>query len=246
MDELGQAFDERMDEIEAYLQFLEALEAEARTGPPRLGQGGALITVQQQRILYSSVFLQLYNLVEATVVNCLDGVTEATLTRGAWTPGDLTNELRTEWVRVMARTHIDLNYEKRLASALALCDHLIGTLPVAGFKMEKGGGGNWDDNEIEQIAERLGFRIRLSRTVYRDIKRPFKDDLGPLALIKKLRNHLAHGAISFEECGENLTVGELRDLAQRTAAYLRGVVNAFSTYIASHEYLIPEKRPVPV
>ncbi len=74
MEELGAAFEERLTEIEAYLGFLEGIEAEARSGPPRLGADGVLITTQQQRILYSGVFLQLYNLIEATVVKCLDRV----------------------------------------------------------------------------------------------------------------------------------------------------------------------------
>jgi len=246
MEALGIAFEERLAEIESYLAFLEGIEAEARSGPPRLGHAGALITTQQQRILYSGVFLQLYNLVEATIVKCLDGVTEAALKAATWSPGDLTIELRREWVRVMARTHVDLNYENRLESALGLCDHLVASLPVAGFKVEKGGGGNWDDETIEQIADRLGFNLRVTADTHSAIKRPFKDDLGPLQLVKKLRNSLAHGSISFAECGENLTVGELRDLASRTAAYLREVVAAFRSYIDGHGYIIAAKRPLVV
>ena len=246
MDELTNAFVGRLQEIEAYLEFLEGVESEARKGPPRLGSEGALITTQQQRILYSGVFLQIYNLVEATVIKCLDSVTEVTLQAEAWSPGDLSTELRREWVRVMARTHIDLNYENRLESALSLCKYFVESLPVTGFKVDNGGGGNWDDSAIEAITARLGFQLKVSKQVYEDIKRPVKDELGPLALVKKLRNSLAHGSISFSECGENLTVGELRDLMERTAAYLQEVVNAFNAYIVRHEYLDPTKRPAAV
>ena len=246
MEALGTAFEERLAEIESYLVFLEGIEVEARSGPPRLGATGVLITTQQQRILYSGIFLQLYNLVEATVVRCLDGVTEAALNVGAWLPGDLTSELRREWVRVVARTHVEMNYENRLENALILCQHLVGALPVLGFKVEKGGGGNWDDEAIENIASRLGFNLQVTEATYSAIKRPFRDDLGPLQLVKKLRNSLAHGNISFAECGENLTVGELRDLANRTAIYLREVVSAFRAYIDGHQFVIPAKRPASV
>jgi hypothetical protein len=61
--------------------------------------------------------------------------------------------------------------------------------------------------------------------------------------VRKLRNSLAHGSISFAECGENVTVGELRDLADRTAAYLREVVKAFEAYIKDRGFLVKEKRP---
>jgi len=243
MSELTQAFEERLDEIMAYLEFLDAIEVAAQSGPPRLGTTGGVITVQQQKILYSSIFLQLYNLVEATVVRCLDAVSDAALEAGNWNPGDLTQSLRREWVRVMARTHVDLNYENRLNTALEFCDHLVSALPVAGFKVEKGGGGNWDDQAIETMATRLGFRLIVSQETYRAVKRPVKDDMGPLSLVVKLRNSLAHGSISFAECGENLTAGELRDWTDRTASYMREVVAAFVAYIDAHEYLVPEKRP---
>ena len=243
MEELTGAFEERLQEIQSYLEFLEGVEAEAMSGPPRLGSAGAVITTQQQRILYSGVFLQLYNLVEATVVRCLDGVTEVALKGGNWTPNDLTTEMRREWVRVQARTHVDLNHENRLESALALCKHFVESLPITGFKLESGGGGNWDDSAIEGITTRLGFQLIVNNQIYQNIKRPFRDDLGPLALIKKFRNSLAHGSISFSECGENVTVGELRDLIETTSAYLREVVNAFSSYIADYKYLDPAKRP---
>lgn len=246
MEDLSQAFEERLQEIESYLEFLKGVEVEAMSGPPRLGSAGALITTQQQRILYSGVFLQLYNLVEATVVRCLDSVTETTLKGGAWSPGDLTTELRREWVRVTARTHVNLTPENRLESALTLCGHLVESLPVNGFKVEKGGGGSWDDSAIEAITTRLGFKLKVSGEVYKNIKRKFKDDLGPLALVKKLRNSLAHGSISLTECGENVTVSELGDLIKSTADYLREVVEAFRAYVDRHEYLVPAKRPAVV
>jgi hypothetical protein len=241
MEDLGSAFRERHGEIEAYLALLETIEREAQSGPPRIGT--VLITAQQQRILYSGVFLQLYNLVEATVVRCLDGVTDAALKQGAWAPGDLTIELRREWVRVMARTHVDLNYEHRLESALSLCDHLVQALPVQGFEVEKSGGGNWDDEAIEDIVRRLGFALQVRPEVYSAVKRKFRDDLGCLQLVKKFRNQLAHGSISFEQCGENVTVSELRDMTNRTVSYLSDVVAAFRSYIAGHGYLTEARRP---
>nr|VFJ60993.1 MAG: hypothetical protein BECKDK2373B_GA0170837_10978 [Candidatus Kentron sp. DK] len=244
MQELGQAFEERLQEIGTYLEFLEGVENAVRSGPPRIGTSGTLITVQQQRILYSGVFLQLYNLVEATIVNCLNSITETALRAGTWFPGDLTNEIRSEWVRVMAKTHTDLNYQNRLKSAVELCNHLVSPLPVSSFKLESGKSGNWDDTAICKITDRLGITLEIKPETDEAIKRSFKDERGPLKLVKDLRNSLAHGSISFAECGQNLTVTELRDLTNRIAGYLREVVQAFATYIENHEYLEPAKRPV--
>lgn len=243
MSALASGFQERLAEVEAYLDFLSMMEAQAKDGPPRFHGTEQRISAQQQRILYSSVYLQLYNLVEATMSRCIESVADAAKQSGRWKPGDLSDCLRREWVRVTARTHEDLTPEHRLESALSLCDHLVASLPIAAFDIAKGGGGNWDDVAIEAISQRLGFQLTVSEPVYSAIKRPFRDDLGPLALVKQLRNRLAHGAISFEQCAENITVARLIELKDKTVAYLKEVVDCFVAYVESCNYLLPERRP---
>jgi hypothetical protein len=236
-------FQERLAEVEAYLEFLSTMEAQAQEGPPRIAGAEHPITTQQQRILYSSVYLQLYNLVEATMSRCIEAVSEAAKENARWKPGDLSDSMRREWVRVTARTHVELAPENRLESALRLCEHLVASLPISAFDIERGGGGNWDDFEIEAFSKRLGFQLVVSQSVYSAIKQPFRDDLGPLALVKQLRNRLAHGSISFAQCAGDVTVGRLVELKDRTVNYLREVVDCFTGYIDSFEYLLPEKRP---
>ncbi|HDR9137973.1 TPA: hypothetical protein QDB11_002626 [Burkholderia vietnamiensis] len=244
MSDLSAEFQERLAEVEAYLDFLSTIEAQAQLGPPRIEGAEHPITTQQQRILYSSVYLQLYNLVEATMSRCIEAIAKATREDGRWKPSDLSDALRREWVRATARTHIvDMTPEHRLENALRLCHHLVESLPVDAFDIDKGGGGNWDDSEIEAFSRRLGFQLIVSQSVYSAIKRPFRDDLGPLALVKQLRNRLAHGSISFEQCAGDITVGRLVELKEKTVNYLKEVVDCFANFVKSFEYLHPEKRP---
>jgi hypothetical protein len=242
VDELGTSFRERLQEVETHLDFLQHLETETQDGPPRVGQGGAAVTPQQQRILYSVVYLQLYNLVEATITRCIDTFSSIAVD-GNRGPGALSDKLRREWVRYVARTHVDLNYENRLNGALDLCQTLLTGRPVLPFKIDKGGGGNWDDQQIANISSRLGLNLHVSQAVMTGVKQPFKNDQGALVFIKSLRNDLAHGKVSFAECGEGITVDELRELKDRTARYLQEVVAVFETSIAAHEFLRPEDRP---
>jgi len=240
MEDLSQAFEERLQEIETYLDLLESIQQQVQGGSPQIGE--ATITPQQQKILYSSVYLQLYNLVESTITRCVDAVSQAVVNNSSL-PNDLSIELRREWVRCTARTHTDLNYDHRLESALNLCDHLVQALPISTFKVGKGGGGSWDDNGIETISQRLGLSLHISSDVYRSVKRPFRNDQGALTFIKDLRNGLAHGSMSFAESSEGITVSDLRDLTERTALYLREVVDCFKLFIDAHEFLMPERRP---
>ena len=243
MTALTDAFDERLAEVEAYLDMLKVLERTAQNGPPRFNGADQPITTQQQKILYSSVYLQLYNLVESTMTRCIDAIAEAATVTPGWQAGDLSLELRTEWVRFTARTHVELTPQHRLDRAFLLCEHLVSALPISALSIEKGGGGNWDDAAIEAVSTRLGLQLQVSQSVYSSIKRRVKDDLGPLGLVKRLRNELAHGSISFTECADDATVDWLIDIKDKTASYLREVVARFAIYVETYEYLIPEKRP---
>ena len=186
MDPLVEQFEERLQEIETYLDLLDALERQVREGPPKIG--GENITSQQQKILYSAVYLQLYNLVEATATWCVEAVCEAAAGGNRWLPGDLTVKIRREWVRDQAKTHTDLNYENRLAKAVATWDHLVNALPIDEWGIERTtGGGSWDDQEIEKITDRLGCNLYIDPVVRTGIKRPIRDDKAPLELVKDLK-----------------------------------------------------------
>lgn len=241
MEPLQRGFDERLLEIETYLDLLDALQRQVQAGPPSIG--GAPITVQQQRILYSSVYLQLYNLVEATATWCIEAIAAAAADGGKWKPVDLSDPLRREWVRAVARTHIELNYDNRLQTAMEFFSWIVDGEVVKPWDIQKGGGGNWDDTELERIAERLGVELRIDATIKTNAKRHIRDDLSALALVKVLRNKLAHGSLSFTQCGENVTVAELRDLKTRAAEYLREVIRFFQSSIDSFAFLQPAKRP---
>ena len=236
MDTLKDALDERVSEIDAYLVLLDDIDKKVIQAPPRGENSELSVTSTQQRMLYSAVYLQLYNLVESTVTACFDAIADA-IAEDECTPGGLSEKLRREWVRFIARTHVDLNFENRLEAAWALCSALVQDIPVdSEFRISGGGSGNWDDKQIEKTADRLGILLGISQGVKESIKRPFRNDQGALSYIKNTRNNLAHGSVSFVECSQNDTISDLRDLANITFRYLDEVVVVFQTYIQSREF----------
>lgn len=229
-NELIPLFEERYAEISSYLLFLQNVEEAAREGAPRFQGTNAAINPDQKKILNSSLYLQLYNLVEATVLRCLDAIVIA-IEKAERTPNDLSTNLRQEWVRAIAQTHADLSAQARLEAALSLCNQLLQQMPIRDFKIDRGGGGNWDDESIFKIFKRVGCTLKLTEKVAMAAKKPLRDQLGALKLVKDRRNSLAHGELSFVDCSDGVTVAELREVADAVSSYLREAVNCFANFI---------------
>ncbi|MEJ2866725.1 MAE_28990/MAE_18760 family HEPN-like nuclease [Actinomycetospora sp. OC33-EN08] len=242
MSELIQFLDERISEVRDYIELLRAIEQEAATGVPRLEQSKAPITVSQQRVLASTVYLQLYSLTEALVSRCLEALGGA-LETGGWQPTDLAEQLKREWVRHMARTHTEMSPERRLENAMILCEHLMGQLPLGKFAIDVGGGGNWDDEEIYRLGQRLGCNFRFAAETQAAAKRPIRDSLGALKLVRDRRNRLAHGSLSFRECADGVATDELTRTTDALEAYVREFVSSFIVFIESHMFVLEDRRP---
>lgn len=233
-------FEDRVSEIEDYLKLLKAIEIAAQAGLPEIGN--SVMTTCQQRILYSSVYLHLYNLVEATANWCVSAVSDATAFENSWSIGQLEPSVRREWVRTSFRTHTQLHPDNRLDSSFDVCEEILKNAPIKNWRIGHG-DGSWDDKAIEKVSGRVGCVLDIPQTTNSDAKRPFRDDLNALEYFKELRNKLAHGSISFEQSGENITVGELSKLKDCTVDYLREVMRSFKSYVDSFMYLTPASRP---
>lgn len=240
MGNISDFLEGRYSEIDDYIKLLEDIDHAIVSGTPKVGE--TTISTRQQRVLKSSVYIQLYNLVEATVTSCADTVCTSAIVNGNIKPHDLNEKLKQEWVRFTARTHLELNAENRLTKAIEMCNYLTDSLPISEFKLEKGGGGNWDDNSINKLAERIGCDLSFKPETFSQVKRPIRNDKGPLELVVNLRNRLAHGGISFEDCGQNDTAKELRELSEIVISYLRELATAFEKFIEQQLFLKEEAR----
>jgi hypothetical protein len=184
-------------------------------------------------MLYSAVYLHLYNLVEATVINCLEHLKDAYSRR---MPHELSKELRRQWVRTRAKTGSPLGDVKRTDEVVGLLDDAIARKPVGAWDVER--GLNWDDLAIDDLTKKLGVRLNLSPDVMRGIKEgKYRNGKGALVALRLLRNDLAHGQISFVECAQELAVGDLCEMRDRVVAYLRALVTCFEEAISTEQFL---------
>jgi hypothetical protein len=240
MEIVNTTFNDRVNEIEGYYTFLLFLDNGIATGVTTISMGGGNLPVSPllKKTVFASIYLHLYNLVESTITLLLKAA-ERKIISEVSTHGInvLNNEIQAIWIRYVAGTHDILPPEKRLEKALDMCGYFLQQFPFS-LEIPKGGGGNWDNENIRTLALRLGLNLNIPRAINTSIKRPIKDGKGPIQVITLTRNKLAHGEISFSECGEDLTILEVRQLIDITVDYLRAVINCFGDYLDNGHYKV--------
>ena len=58
-----------------------------------------------------------------------------------------------------------------------------------------------------------------------------------LVKVKTKRNELAHGKISFSDCGRDISIDELNQIQKDVIAYLEKILNNIEDYIENKSYL---------
>ncbi|MCE0848048.1 hypothetical protein LVQ79_21190 [Buttiauxella sp. A2-C1_F] len=238
MENVRTTFDDRVKEIEDYYQFLFFLDQGVMAGSSvlRMQDEEMPIDPSLQKTLFAGVYLHLYNLVESTVTLLLKAVEKTIIsevnTNGI---GVLRNEIQSLWLRYIAGTHDSLPPEKRLEKALSLCGYFLESLPFT-LEIPKGGGGNWDNENIRALALRMGINLTIPRALNSSVKRPIKDGKGVIQIITLTRNKLAHGELSFSECGSELTISGAKDHIDITTRYLMAVISCFDDYLTNGHY----------
>lgn len=222
---------ERVDEIHNYIELLERLDNANKAGSSQ-------VTPVQYHILIANAFVLMYNMVEATIVQSIKSL-EVIISSNNDCPRYLSQKLKEEWISNFLGTKEPLAHEKRLKKGLDFYNHITSEASTV-ISITKGGGGNWDDEEIYRLTNRLGININLvPRLINANVKRKLYDDMGCMKFIVQKRNKLAHGEISFSECGRDEDIYKIKKIFDDTSKYLHAVVALFETF-SSEKYFIDE------
>jgi hypothetical protein len=230
-------FQDRINEIEIYFELVNNIEIAAGSGCARfkINDSDYQIKPQQQKMMYSGIYLQLYNLVELTITMLLEAVERNAAQGINGELSKLSNKMKKLYVKSVACPNDILSNEKRFEKAMDLFEQVMNIKPIE-LKIPSGGGGNWDTIEISRISETIGVEIRLPKPLNTKINKAFRNDKKPIWLIKEIRNKLAHGSLSFSECGENHVASDFRNLIDIVKDYLNCVINAYETFINNSQY----------
>lgn len=240
MELVKSIYQERISDIESYFELVEKVEH-------CIGEGGELkinsqdsyrIKPDQQKILFAGIYLHIYNLIESTILTLIDAIERHTTENINNNPLLLNEKVRLLYIKSTIDPASNISYEKKIENALNLFNQITNSNPVI-FKIPKGGGGNWDVSEIKKLSENIGINIRLPKIINQKVEKPFRNDKGPIRLVKEIRNKLAHGAISFTECGDNHISSDFRELIDIIKSYLEYIIGQYEIFIEERNYLCP-------
>jgi len=231
-------YNERVSDIEAHFELIKNISDAIGGGGAKfpVNNGQYTITIQQQKILFSSTYLQLYNLVESTVNQLLGAVSRHTQNGINSDLTKLSDKIRDLYLKHMLPLEASLTPEKRLEHAIKLLHQAVGTEQVK-ITIPRGGGGSWDSLAIRHLNGRIGVELALPATIEEKLHRHFRDEKGPLQYIKDVRNALGHGDTSFADCGAGHSYSEFRALIDIVKEYLELLMDAYEQYINNQQYL---------
>ncbi len=187
------------------------------------------IDTTTRHVMKATVFVHLYNLIESVVQRCLERVAQEIKDSGL-TFNDVSIEWQRCWLREAGKTNESLNAEKRLKALLNMCGRLLGEHPIT--VQPKLPTGSLDDVRIYEVLRYHGIKLTVSTALNEAVKRPVINENGPLKVVRRRRNDLAHGLASFGDCGRDVSISELRRWSAVVFWYLRQVIMHFGQHIA--------------
>lgn len=216
-------FQRRIQEVEKYMaaaQLLDSGRCELVCTDILGGQSKLLIDEELSRIFKANVFLLLYNLVESTIINSIKAIVNSVVDEHL-TYDQISEEIKHLWARHTVSGVKDISqFTKKIQD---VADKIV-TKELLSLTHECINiSGNIDAQKIRNIAKQVGWEVT--------------QDGRELLIIKKKRNNLAHGELTFVDIGKDYSIKELTNIKDKTVAYLTDVLTKVEAYISNKRYL---------
>lgn len=213
-------FQERRKEVDLYFEHLE--DFWLRDAKIIFPNGSCKeLDTDFKHILSANAFLILYNLVEA----CLSAAIEAIfleVKEQVSSYDDIKPNIQKEIVEHIRK---DVATDRFVDNVNHIIIDILNHHPTSREVFS----GNIDREAIKDISRKYGFSIH---TDARKTKNGEK-----LMIIKKQRNHLAHGFVSFKECGQEKSLQEMKDIKNESLLYIEQILNNIEQFLEYKKYL---------
>lgn len=225
-------FEKRKIEINQYFDFLSKLDNDkVSLSYEQMGIArGHKLDDELKKILKANGFLLIYNLVEACCRNSLWEILFAIQAKKL-TLKKLSDDAQMLWIKSKMKNFKESKSIEKLEKHI----HDIALSVINNAKIEFQSdsefinlAGNIDKKKIRELAKIYGFV---------SIVAPEREKAGEdLVEIKNKRNHLAHGRITFAECGKQYSIIKMVEYKDNAILYLEAFLENVEDHIKTLKF----------
>lgn len=211
----------RKEDVEEYFRllcFLLSFETHRNISIQNLDTGKSLVITQEmQCVAKAQSLVLLYNLVESTVCDCLNAIYDA-IQDESLIFGNVSDDIKNMWRNYLKRKNLPEKTKN---------DNDIINMAIRFDSLAINISGSLDFRKIQEVFSKHGCLLDNSS----------RDTIAQSFLVvKNKRNLLAHGNISFSECGAHYLLSDLQKYKEHIVDYMQDVVNKTCDYIANKAY----------
>lgn len=211
----------RKEDVEEYFRllcFLLSFETHRGISIQNIDMGKSLIITQEmQCVAKAQSLILLYNLVESTVCDCLNAIYDA-IQDESLIFGNVSDDIKNMWRNYLERKNLPEKTKD---------DNEIINMAIRFESLAINISGSLDFRKIQEVFSKHGCLLDNSS----------RDTIAQSFLVvKNKRNLLAHGNISFSECGAHYLLSDLQKYKEHIVDYMQDVVNKTCDYIANKAY----------
>lgn len=213
-------YNKRADDIKETFNLVSFItNVESHRNIPLVNADGEelFVTQEMQCSLKAQFIIVLYNIVESTVCDCLNTFYDS-IADDELTFAELSDEMRAIWKNYLKRTS-NPNSQKN--------DTELMGMSIRFENLAVNISGNLDIRRVIDVFSKHGCQLdETNREKYSE----------SFLIVKNKRNNLAHGSVSFSECGSNYLVSDLEKFKDDILSGLQEVVTQVNEYIINKKY----------
>jgi hypothetical protein len=220
-------FNDRINEIELCFEAIKQLYSTQATFETRY----AFHNDDFIKMLKANALMMVYNLVESSMMGGILEIYDQVKMLGL-SYNDVRKEIRDIWFTFKFNQVYDKNahYNSYRDKALEIINGIIGKDIIELNRKATDISGNLDADTIRQVCRDHGIVFTVDEGCRGGVV---------LTDVKDKRNNLAHGTISFVECGRDYSLDELIKIRNETILFLTGLLDGMKTYYDNKKYLLP-------
>lgn len=218
-------FEKRVSEVEEYFKLLDNFfEKDAILYfPNKQTHKYKRLNPELEKVLKANSFLLLYNVIEASIKQSLTEIYDQITSKGV-TYNQVTSHFKQLWIKENYKNFKDQG-EKNIFQFISGIENDVIEIE---FDANKIISGNIDRRKIEYFSQAYGFSTQVHYSAGNGDK---------LHQVKVRRNNLAHGNISFSECGREFTYEDLCEIKKQVIRYMRQILNNIDKFLNEEKFL---------